>query len=81
LKVDAGTFQGLVRFLCAIGKFLLKPSIIPVQYVELLFVCCRPNQSLELTALKHRGSARKGKEEFALSGLGRRLLAAAQVGR
>jgi hypothetical protein len=45
------------------------------------FVGCRPNQSLELTALKHRGSARKGKEEFALSGLGKRLLAAAQVGR
>jgi hypothetical protein len=28
-----------------------------------------------------RGSARKGKEEFALSGLGKRLLAAVQVGR
>jgi hypothetical protein len=41
----------------------------------------RPNQSLELTALKHRGSARKGKEEFALSGLGKRLPAAIQVGR
>jgi hypothetical protein len=27
------------------------------------------------------GSARKGKEEFALSGLGERLPAAAQVGR
>jgi hypothetical protein len=52
------------------------------QFVEKThFVCCRPNQSLELTALKHRGSAKKGKEEFALSGLGERLLAAAQVGR
>jgi hypothetical protein len=37
--------------------------------------------SLELTAMEHRGSARKGKEEFALSGLGKRLLAAVQVGR
>jgi hypothetical protein len=27
------------------------------------------------------GSARKGKEEFALSGLGKRLLAAAHLGR
>jgi hypothetical protein len=41
----------------------------------------RPNQSLELTAMEHRGSAKKGKEEFALSGLGKRLLAAVQVGR
>jgi hypothetical protein len=40
-----------------------------------------PNQSLELTAMESGGSARKGKEEFALSGLGKRLLAAAQVGR
>jgi hypothetical protein len=31
--------------------------------------------------MEHRSSARKGKEEFALSGLGERLLAAAQVGR
>jgi hypothetical protein len=31
--------------------------------------------------MEHRGSARKGKEEFALSGLGKRLLAAVQVGR
>jgi hypothetical protein len=31
--------------------------------------------------MKHRGSARKGKEKFALSGLGMRLLAAVQVGR
>jgi hypothetical protein len=31
--------------------------------------------------MKHRGSARKGKEEFALSGLSKRLLAAVQVGR
>jgi hypothetical protein len=31
--------------------------------------------------MKYRGSAKKGKEEFALSGLGRRLMAAAQVGR
>ncbi len=38
------------------------------------------NLCLELTALKHRGSARKGKEEFALSGLSKRLLAAVQVG-
>jgi hypothetical protein len=45
------------------------------------FVGCRPNQSLELTAIEHRGSARKGMEEFALSGLGKRLLAAVQVGR
>ena len=45
------------------------------------FVGGRPNQSLELTALKHRGSARKGKEEFALSDLGKRLLAAAHLGR
>jgi hypothetical protein len=36
---------------------------------------------MELTAMEHRGSARKGKEEFALSGRGKRLLAAAQVGR
>jgi hypothetical protein len=36
--------------------------------------------SLELTALERRGSARKGKEEFALSGLGKRLLAAAHLG-
>jgi hypothetical protein len=36
---------------------------------------------MELTAMKHRGSARKGKEEFALSGLGKRPLAAAQLGR
>jgi hypothetical protein len=39
------------------------------------------NQWIELTALGHRGSARKGKEEFALSGLGKRLLAAAHLGR
>jgi hypothetical protein len=39
------------------------------------------NQWIELTALEHRGSARKGKEEFALSGLGKRLLAAAHLGR
>jgi hypothetical protein len=39
------------------------------------------NYCLELTALENRGSARKGKEEFALSGLGKRLLAAAQVSR
>jgi hypothetical protein len=45
------------------------------------FVGCRPNQWIELTALEHRGSARKGKEEFALSGLGKRLLAAAHLGR
>jgi hypothetical protein len=31
--------------------------------------------------MKSGGSARKGKEEFALSGLGEHLLAAAQVGR
>jgi hypothetical protein len=36
---------------------------------------------MELTALEHRGSARKGKKEFALSGLGERLLAAAHLGR
>jgi hypothetical protein len=39
------------------------------------------NLCLELTAMKHRGSARKGKEEFALSGLSKLLLAAVQVGR
>jgi hypothetical protein len=32
-------------------------------------------------SMESGGSARKGKEEFALSGLGKRLLAAAQVGR
>ena len=31
--------------------------------------------------MKIGGSARKGKEEFALSGLGKRLLATAQVDR
>jgi hypothetical protein len=31
--------------------------------------------------MKHRGSAKKGKEEFALSGLGKHRLAAVQVGR
>jgi hypothetical protein len=36
---------------------------------------------MELTAMEHRGSARKGKEEFSLSGLGERLLAAAHLGR
>jgi hypothetical protein len=36
---------------------------------------------MELTAIEHRGSARKGKEEFALSGLSERLLAAAHLGR
>jgi hypothetical protein len=49
--------------------------------VSPVFVGGRPNQSLELTAMEYRGSARKGKEEFALSGLGKRLLAAVQVGR
>ncbi len=48
---------------------------------KLLRVAASSNQSLELTAMEHRGSARKGKEEFALSGLGKRLLAAVQVGR
>jgi hypothetical protein len=42
---------------------------------------CRSNQCLELTALEHRGSAIKGREESALSGLGKCLLAAVQVGR
>jgi hypothetical protein len=36
---------------------------------------------MELTAMEHRGSARKAKEEFALSGLGKHLLAAAHLGR
>jgi hypothetical protein len=36
---------------------------------------------MELTAMEHRGSARKGKEEFALSVLGEHLLAAAHLGR
>ena len=48
---------------------------------ELDFVVGRPNQSLELTAMEHRGSVRKGNEEFALSGLSKRLLAAVQVRR
>jgi hypothetical protein len=48
---------------------------------KLLRVAASSNQCLELTALEHRGSARKGREESALSGLGKRLLAAVQVGR
>jgi hypothetical protein len=36
---------------------------------------------LRADSIESGGSARKGKEEFALSGLGKRLLAAAQVGR
>jgi hypothetical protein len=48
---------------------------------EPFFVGCRPNQRIELTAMDHRGSAKKGKEAFALSGLGERLLAAAHLGR
>ena len=55
--------------------------MVPNGYSSAVFVGCRPNQSLELTAMEHRGSARKGKEEFALPGLGKRLLASAQVGR
>ena len=39
------------------------------------------NHWMELTALEHRGSAKKGKEEFALFGLGKRLLAAAHLSR
>jgi hypothetical protein len=35
---------------------------------------------MELTALEHRGSAQKGKEEFALLCLGKHLLAAAHLG-
>jgi hypothetical protein len=53
----------------------------PLIHASYLFVCGKPNQSLELTAVEHRGSARKGKEELALSGLGKRLPAAVQVGR
>ena len=43
--------------------------------------CGRANPWMELTAMEPRGSARKGKEEFALSDLGKRLLAAAHLGR
>ena len=39
------------------------------------------NHWMELTALEHRGSAKKGKEEFALFVLGKRLLAAAHLSR
>ena len=39
------------------------------------------NHWMELTALGQRGSAKKGKEEFALFVLGKRLLAAAHLSR
>ena len=39
------------------------------------------NHWMELTALGQRGSTKKGKEEFALFGLGERLLAAAHLSR
>jgi hypothetical protein len=39
------------------------------------------NFALELTALEHRGSAKKCREESALLGLGKRLLAAVQLSR
>jgi hypothetical protein len=53
----------------------------PEEMCRALFIGGRFNLCLELTAMEHRGSAKKGKEEFALFGLSKRLLAAVQVGR
>jgi hypothetical protein len=39
------------------------------------------NLCLQLTAMEPRSSTKKGEEEFAVFGPGKRLLAAVQVGR